>query len=227
MIKIARTKNRKLSAIILFFIVIVASLIFYFNVLRPQQKYYYAHYVKIHGTYLLEPIKIKNFLLMDAHEKKYTKENLKGHWSMIYFGFTHCDMICPTTMHALNKMYLILQKSLEKKELPQVIFITLDPERDSLKKINDFVAAFNSHFIGARGSMEVTIALKKQLHVIATKIQTNAQTVDNYTLDHSADILLVNPNAEIQAYFTYPQQSENIAQDYQSILTKIGEVDKK
>lgn len=218
MVKIAREKNRKSSIIILFCILFIGSVIFYFYILRPEQQYYYAHYVKIHGVYLLKPIEIKDFLLRDTQGKGFTKENLKGHWTMMYFGFTHCDMVCPATMGKLNKMYMILQKTIAKKDLPQVVFISIDPERDSLKKIYDYVSAFNSHFIGIKGSMESTIAIERDLHIVTSE-QTNAQD-NNYTLNHSAEILLVNPSAEIQAYFSYPQQPDYMAKDYQSILNR-------
>lgn len=213
-------KNRKLSVFILFTIVLIISLIFYFSVLKSQRQYYLAHHVKIHGVYLLKPLDIQNFSLTDTHDNPFTRENLKNHWTMVYFGFTNCEMICPTVMAKLNNMYTALQKTLVKNDLPQVIFITIDPERDSLKRIKDYVASFNQNFIGARGSKDSTIAIAKQFHITAKKTPRNSQNDNDYAVDHSPDVLLVNPEAKIQAYFPYPQQPTALAKDYQSILTK-------
>lgn len=220
MIKIIHPKKRSLSIIILFFVVLTIGLVFYFNVLRPQRQYYLTHYVNIHGIYLLHPIETQDFSLIDTQRKPFTKENLKNHWTMLYFGFTHCNLVCPTTMSTLNKMYVILQKTLDKKELPQVIFITIDPENDSLKKIKDFVTAFNANFIGLKGSMEATKSIEKQLHIITTTQKDTLKSA-NSTLNHTTDILLINPEAKIQAYFTFPQQSTSMAEEYRSILAKI------
>ena len=222
MTKTSFHKSNKSSAIILFSFVVIAALIFYLTVLRPQQKYYNANHVNIHGVYLLKPIEINNFEFTDSHNNKFTKENLKGHWTMLYFGFTHCDVVCPVTMDTLNKMYLLLQNTTLKNNLPEIVLVSIDPERDTTKRLNDFVTSFNSNFIGVRSSIESTIALEKQLHIEA---QTNQQGSNNFNLKHSADILLINPDAKIQAYFQYPQQPQQLAMEYQSILSKLSNID--
>jgi protein SCO1/2 len=207
-----------LPKIIFLLIVLGISSVFYVLVLRQQQQYYVTHYVKIHGAYLLKPIEINAFKLTDMYGKQFTLKNLKGHWSMIYFGFTQCDVICPTMMAMLNKMYAKLRTTLPPIDMPQVVFITIDPERDSPKSIYNYVVLFNSQFIGARGSQNDIMALEKQLHIVVNKIQSNA--VNNYSLDHSTDILLVNPNGKIQAYFTYPQDTDALVNDYRLILAQ-------
>ena len=220
MVKVSNKNNRKLSITISCFAIII-SLILYLILIRPQQQYYYSHHVDIKGIYLLKPLEIQDFDLIDNHNKPFTKNNLKGHWTMLFFGFTHCGMVCPTTMDALNKMYTILQKNLRNNDMPQVVFISVDPDRDTIKALNTYVTAFNPHFIGTKTTIKSTIWLEKQFHVISTKTQTKDEGNGNYTIDHSAEILLVNPDAKIQAYFSYPHQPEQLAKDYYSILAKI------
>jgi protein SCO1 len=200
-------------------LVIVLGLFVYFIVIRPQQTYYYAHHVKINGIYLLKPIRISDFELIDHHGIRFSKDNLKNHWSLLFFGFSHCDSICPNTLIVLNDMYLLLKNNMPENKLPQVVFISVDPERDTITQLNKFMRAYNSHFIAARTTPEKTDALEKELHVISEKIKIDGNK-NQYSINHSGDILLINPKAEIQAYFSYPQQANKLANDYDAILKK-------
>lgn len=199
-------KNRKLMAIILFDVLIISLLIIYFGLLRPHLD------IKINGTYIKTPIDITEFNFIDNHGMPFSKKNLEGHWSMVFFGFTNCEMVCPTTMTELNKMYKSLQQDLPKNQWPHVVFISVDPDRDTVEKLNRFMNSFNSHFIGLRADMAKTRALEKQLHITVAK---------NNPISHSMDILLLNPAAQVQAYFPYPHQAGKIAADYKLILDTI------
>lgn len=128
---------------------------------------------------------------------------------MIFFGFTNCEMVCPTTMVELSKMYKKLQQDLPENLLPLVVFISVDPNRDTVEKLNSFVNSFNSHFIGIRADITETIALAKQFHITVSK---------NSPVNHNMEVLLLNPSTSIQAYFSYPHQSEQLAADYKLIL---------
>jgi protein SCO1/2 len=203
--------NRKRSLKITSLIVIIAFIL-YIVVIGPQQEYYQANYVKIHGNYLIKPAEISAFELTDNHGKRFTNNNLKKRWTLLFFGFTHCAMVCPTTLTVLNQTYQLLQKKLPAKNRLQVVFVTVDPERDTVERLNEYVTAFNPNFIGVRTTIEKTNELEKQFHIVATK--------DENTINHSAEILLINPDAKIQAYFAYPAQSEQLASDIYSILTR-------
>lgn len=174
------------------------------------QLYHSNHNPNIHGIFIQRPNELTDFEFMDTHGNTFTKNQLKGHWSFLFFGFTNCEMVCPTTLSALNKAYGMLEKSLPSNLLPQVIFITVDPERDNINKIDKFVRSFNSHFLGARTDIGSTIALEKQLAISTQKL--------NNTINHSAEILLVNPAAQVQVYFPYPADPIQLANDYKEIL---------
>lgn len=211
-------KHGKVAAIILLDVIIITALIFYFGIIRPNQQWKESHKIKIDGTYLSTATAIKNFNLTDNHNKSFTKNNLKNHWTLLFFGFTNCGMVCPTTMDALNKMYQLLQKDLSPEKMPQVVFVSVDPDRDTVERINDYIISFNPNFIGARSEIAGTIALEKQLHIVAAKLQVDGQGKDQYTINHSAEILLLNPDAKIQAYFSYPHEPQQMAKDYKNIL---------
>lgn len=139
---------------------------------------------------------------------------------MLFFGFTHCGMVCPTTLAALSKMYAILQKSSSTIPLPQVIFISIDPGRDSIEELDNYINTFNTSFIAARTSTEKTILLQKDFHIIANKSESNS--ANSYNINHSSEIILINPNAKIQAYFAYPHSGEVLAEEYRKIYALLS-----
>jgi len=196
-------KQRKLIAVI-FIEVLVLFLVIYVGFIRPPVD------IKIHGTYIASPFEIADFQLRDQRGKIFSKTNLEGHWSLVFFGFTHCSVLCPTTMAELNTMYHTLQRTLPKNELPQVIFVSIDPERDTQERLSQFVNTFNPHFIAIRANMAETVLLEKQFHVSAEK--------NDNSLNHSLEIVLLNPEAKVQAYLSYPHQAEQLAGDYQKVL---------
>lgn len=204
------------------FIVLLAitTLLFYLIFLLPQQQYYAENHVEIDGNYFIKPIEINDFALINTQHKTFTKKDLIGKWTILYFGFMHCDKICPITMETLNQAYKILEKHVSTNDLPQVIFVSIDPERDSIHELNNFVISFNSKFLAAKGSTSATNNIKKQFYISSEK-KTNGTTENSYTLDHSPEIVLVNPEAKIQAYFSYPQNYQKLAKDYQLIVAKL------
>jgi len=171
--------------------------------------------LEINGIYLNTPHEIVDFHLINNHGRPFTKTDLKGHWTLMFFGFTHCEMICPTTLEALNKLYKILEKELPQNNLPHVLFISIDPERDTIERINSYIHSFNTQFLGARTGVKETLALEKQLSVIVSPTTS--------TINHSAEILLINPAAQVQAYFYYPNQPEKMASDYKLILKTVND----
>lgn len=136
----------------------------------------------------------------------------------MFFGFTQCGMVCPTTMTALNKMYGILADRLPPEKMPQIVMVTVDPERDSIAKMNAFVTSFNPHFIGARAEKSQLQDLEEEFHLVAVKMLLDNTHKDQYTVNHSAEIVVLNPNGEVQAFLSSPHVPEAMANDYESLL---------
>lgn len=174
--------------------------------------------VKINGVYLSQPQLIKDFHLTDQHGQPFSLANLKGHWTLLFFGFTNCGSVCPTTLAALNKMYPQLQKDLAAAQIPQIVMVSVDPQRDTVARMNDYINAFNKDFIGIRGSAAETTQLERQLHVLAERVQGADANKDHYSVNHTAEIMVINPNGGIQAYLSYPHEAEQMATDYRRIL---------
>lgn len=206
--------NQKIvTAVILLSAAAISAAALYFGVLQhPAEK------ITIDGVVLPQTKEMGNFKLTDNHGKPFTNENLQGHWTMMFFGFTNCGMVCPTTMAALSDMYKTLQTELTAEQLPQVVMVSVDPDRDSVARMNEYVTAFNPIFVGARGEISETIQLENQLHIAAAKMETDDKGKDHYTINHSAEILLFNPKGQLQAYLSYPHEAQQMAKDYKTIL---------
>ena len=211
-----KKKNAKAAAFITSVFILFAFLVFFKGMIPRANAH--PHPVKIDGVVLAQPLAITNFKLTDIRGKAFDKHNLKGRWTMMFFGFTNCGAVCPTTLAELNKMYKSLQAELPDDKLPQVVMISVDPERDTLARLSDYVAAFNPHFTGARGEETDLIALEKQLHIVSAKMQADGQGKDHYTINHSAEIILFNPNADVQAFLSYPHEAGQMVKDYKAIL---------
>jgi protein SCO1/2 len=164
----------------------------------------------VHGTVFGNPRDIEPFTLVDHTGKNFDNRSLQDRWSFIFFGYTHCPDVCPTTLSVLNSVARKLGDSTDKV---QFVFISIDPGRDTPEKLGQFVSYFNGKFIGATGSDEAISALTRQLGVIYARVTNNSGT-DNYLMDHSASVLLFDPAGRFHAVFTPPINAADIADDF-------------
>jgi protein SCO1 len=170
-----------------------------------------------HGTWLDTPREMSSFNLMGTANTPFNNTSLKHHWTMMFFGFTQCPSICPTTMVELAKMYQLLEHK-GVQQLPQVVFVSLDPDRDSLDKLTQYVTAFNPHFYGARSQTEAEVkAMARELGVAYAKVAlaNQAEKQKNYVIEHTGTVMLFNPEGQLSAFFTMPHKAEELAEDYQ------------
>lgn len=174
--------------------------------------------LKINGFYLPVETEIQDFKLTDNHGKSFTKKNLLGQWTLVFFGFTNCPMVCPATLGALDEMYQSLKNKLSTDQLPRIVFISVDPKRDTIERLNEYINGFNPCFIGARADINETQALMKQLRIIALRVEANGGGKDRYTINHSSEVLVFNPHGKLQAYLSYPHDAQEMSKDYQLIL---------
>lgn len=174
--------------------------------------------VKIDGTILPAPRFIADFSMAATNATTFTKKNLIGHWSLMFFGFTNCAFVCPVTLAELNKMTIQLKKDLTPSQLPQVIMVSVDPDRDNLPRFSSFLGQFNKSFIGLRGSIQQLNALAAQMNVTYSKILSSDGNPTHYTITHSAEVMLLDPKGNLRAFFSYPHQGSQMAQDYEHII---------
>lgn len=182
----------------------------YTNDQMQQARINYAQAMQT-ATVLPKARDIAAFSLIDNKNKIYTNQNLLGHWTMFFFGFTNCGYICPTTMAELKKMAELLEK--EDIKPPKVVLVSIDPERDTIKRLNDYVTGYNPNFIGITGSQAKIDALAQNMNILHIKVNNN-NNKKNYDIDHSGAILLIDPQGKLKAVFSMPHKAQQLAHDY-------------
>lgn len=163
------------------------------------------------ATVLPEPRAIQDFNLIDFNGEAFTLDRLKGKWSMIFFGYTHCPDICPMALTSMVEVNKAL--SSELKQQVQTIFISVDPQRDTPAHMKEFVNFFSPDFIAATGEDTELRALTKQLALSYTIHPPDDK--GDYLVDHSAYLIIVNPEGAFHAVISgshYPNPKA-IAED--------------
>ena len=148
----------------------------------------------------------QDFSLVDKNEKKIHKFNLMGKPTILFFGFTHCPDVCPTT---LNTLSTLLEKLGDDKNKFNIYFISVDPERDNTKILRDYLSSFDSKINGLTGDPKQIQILTSQFGIYVEKVLQNN---GDYTMDHSAMMLLLDKNTKLVSTLTY-QESQSVAPD--------------
>ncbi|HXA36841.1 MAG TPA: SCO family protein [Steroidobacteraceae bacterium] len=176
--------------------------------------------IELHtGTYLSPSRELPDFSLIDQQGKVFGSANLRGHWSILFFGYTNCPDFCPATLATLAAMQKRLRAA-QAPVLPQVIFVSVDAKRDTPEQLAKYVPYFDPGFIGLTGTDQQQIeAIAKNMGV-AVSIQPTAD--GNYTVDHSAAIFVFNPDGKLAAILTGPFSVDALQGDLQRIVAARG-----
>lgn len=156
------------------------------------------------------------FSLMQGVDKPLTEADLKGKWSVLFFGFTNCPDICPVTLAEMNTVIAQLEE--DAVQMPQVLFITVDPVRDTIEKMSEYVAYFNEDFIGASGDLTDITVLTRELGIVASYTASTSGD-NNYSVDHTASMLVIDPQLRVRAKLNPPHKADTIAADLKTLLT--------
>lgn len=151
------------------------------------------------------------FELTDHNGDKVKIDDFADQWTLIFFGFTHCPDVCPTTLAELKKAY----KTLANRNItnaPKVLFVSVDPERDNNQTLKDYIHFFNPDFKAATGNDANLLALTSQVGV-AFHIGAHEAGDMNYTVDHTAAIFVVNPMKQLYGLFRTPHEANKIVED--------------
>jgi len=168
--------------------------------------------MKVNGAYMMDtPRKIPEFNLVDQNGEAFTHSRLEGVWTLIFFGFTHCPDVCPTTMAFLNEFMGSLEGT--EAEDTQVVMVSVDPARDTIEILAEYVPYFNPAFIGVTGEF-------LDVHRFATALNTPFRKAPgqgkDYQVDHSANVVLVNPRGDYHGFFRAPLDLGKMKVTYRS-----------
>jgi protein SCO1/2 len=166
------------------------------------------------GTAYPAPMPLSPFALVDVHGEPVTPDTLRGHPTLVFFGFTHCPDICPTTLALLVNV----QKQVGIEGL-EVALITVDPERDTPEQMGRYISAFGGDLIGLTGSPPEIVKAQKSFGVAASRSELPGGT---YTMDHSATVFVLDSQARKVAVFTPPMRADAIARDLKALAPVLG-----
>ncbi|HEY4471124.1 MAG TPA: SCO family protein [Stellaceae bacterium] len=153
------------------------------------------------------------FELIDQNGKPFSDADLKGKWHLIFFGYTHCPDACPT---ALNEMSLALDRLGMKRDEVGVVFITVDPERDTPEALKSYVQSFDAPIVALTGSPEAVAQAAKAYRVFYAR---HPRADGDYDMDHSAVIYVMNPEGRFTATFTPDSSADAIVQRLQKLIS--------
>jgi protein SCO1/2 len=168
--------------------------------------------MQINGLYLMEtPRDFGEVNLVDQHGEAFTKERFLGKWTLVFFGFTYCPDICPTTMSFLNDLMGQLEGT--EVEDTEVLMVSVDPARDTVTQLAEYMPYFNPEFTGVTGEF-------LDIHRFATALNTPFRKVpgqgENYLVDHSANVVLINPRGDYHGFFKTPLDMAKMKLTYRS-----------
>ena len=156
----------------------------------------------------------RGFSLTDHHGTPRTLADFKGKVVVVFFGYTHCPDVCPTTLSELSG----IMKSLgPESERLQVLFITLDPERDTPDLLAGFVPAFDPSFLGLWGDQPTIDKVAKDFKIFAQKVLANDGK--SYTIDHTAGSYVFDDQGQIRLFVRHGQSSDGLLKDLKRLLT--------
>jgi len=153
------------------------------------------------------------FSLKDFNGRIRTLEDFKGKVVVLFFGFTHCPDICPTTLTDLKKTMVLLK---DKASAVKVIFITLDPARDTEDVLKKFIPTFNSSFLGLTGTESDIDKVANQLKIFNKKVNDGSKA--GYTIDHSAGLYVIDKKGSIKLHISNGQKPEDLASDLAKLI---------
>lgn len=152
------------------------------------------------------------FKLVDQNDKPITEADMKGQPFLVFFGFTHCPDVCPTTLFEVSEILRALGP--DAKNL-RALFVTVDPERDTPAVLKDYLASFDPRIIGVTGDEAAIAAAEKSYRVYAKKVPTDG---GGYTMDHTAIVYLMNKDGRFVAPFNMKRRPEEAAAELKRYL---------
>lgn len=152
-----------------------------------------------------------DFSLPGSDGSTVTLARYHGKAVLLEFGFTYCAAVCPTTLATLSRAHRELGKAADRV---QVIFVTVDPDRDSVKTMHDYLAAFDPSFIGATGDPGALAAVRQKYGVTAVKQGTGP----DYAFAHTSSIFLIDPQGRLRAMMPYGHDAADFVHDINFLL---------
>jgi protein SCO1/2 len=169
----------------------------------------------IQGLLWPDPKLVQPFALADHRGEPFTLEQLKGRWSFLFFGFTHCPDVCPTTLAMLDRVSRELDQGPASNRDVQFVFVSVDPARDTPEYLSKYVGYFNPKFLGVTGADAALTQLTRQLGIYWEREPPDAD--GNYPVGHGTAVLLIDPEGRLLGVFQAPHDALDIAERFRQM----------
>ena len=194
--------NSTRALIILSLSVLIATGLLLFNIINKNAQTEYSSTAKLGIP----------FELIDSNGNEITEKAFIGSPTALFFGFAHCPDVCPLTLHRIS---LLMEKLGKKQNKLNVYFITLDPERDTWKFLNEYLKSFNKRIVGITGESKKIKALAKSWGIHSKKVSSQGE---NYLIDHTGLVILLDQNGNFSSTIDYKDDFESSLKTIKSIL---------
>lgn len=171
------------------------------------------------GVQLLEGERPLAAFRLESTAGPLTNAGLRGHWTFLLFGYTHCPDVCPTSLALLAAVTDRVRKTVSSP--PQVVFVSVDAPRDSVEVLSRYVPAFHAGFVGATGNDAALKPFARDLGVYYVRNVEEGQVGgpnNDYSVDHTSSVFLIAPDGSLRAVFPMPQEAPQMATDTIAIM---------
>jgi len=181
---------------------------------------------------LPEVVTLTDFKLTNAELGEFGIDRLKGKWSLFFFGYTQCPDVCPTELYLMAEMTSAILKDPSHDAVPpQVVFVSVDPQRDTPKALQQYASFYHPSFIGVTGQQSEVDRLAQAMGVFYERVyhrdgevlsfeagqEIPTELKNSYLINHSASIFLLNPRGDFEAIFTPPHDPNKMIRDLAAI----------
>ena len=203
---------------ILIIVVFIATVLTLFINKLTTPRTLSANELLVNGLFLFEqPKPISDFVFYTS-DGEFTKADLLGKWTLMYFGFTRCPDECPTTMHEIKKLIKVLREKDFPLDDKQWVLVSIDPERDTPEGVDKYAKGYDEDFIGVSNNRPMLLSLATQLSV--NNVMPSDDSMDHSHLDnHVNNIILLNPDGDFAGIFRPPFNTQRLSLTYQSITS--------
>ncbi|MEN8168945.1 MAG: SCO family protein [Pseudomonadota bacterium] len=197
----------------LFIAIVAALLLARFALYTPEaEKVVIEPPQALQSLLLPEPRPLSEFTLSDHNGQPLTQQQLKDKWHFVFFGYTQCPDICPTTLGTLKAVATKLEAQPEISVDTRFLFVSVDPKRDSVPQLKDYIGYFHPDFIATTGERQEIDKLARSLGAIY--LFEGDTEKDDYIVNHSASVALINPQGQWVARFHPPHTVKQFHSDY-------------
>lgn len=163
------------------------------------------------------------FTLNDQNKQTFSPAQLKGQWSFLFFGFTNCPDVCPTTLKVMQTVWKTLPTKMGDEGHPKLYFVSVDPDRDKPETLKNYVQFFHPEFNAATGNLDELDKLTNQIGILYGYDEKEDDNDQEYIVNHSAQLILVDPIGRMRAVISPPHIPKTIAANFQTIRTFYGD----